>query len=127
MSRESTGRPRSRAPHVWLGDGTSALDLFGRAFVLLAGPDGGPWCNAARIAGRVLGLHVDAHEIGSGRLAGATDEVTRAYGITSSGAVLVRPDGFVCWRERQLGPDPTEWAPAISRVLGAITGRKDLT
>ena len=30
-----TARPGARAPHVWLPDGRSTLDLFGRGFVLL--------------------------------------------------------------------------------------------
>ena len=31
-----SARPGSRAPHVWLGDGRSTLDLYGRGFVLFA-------------------------------------------------------------------------------------------
>ena len=31
----ASARPGSRAPHAWLGDGRSTLDLFGRGFVLL--------------------------------------------------------------------------------------------
>ena len=30
-----TARPGARAPHVWLDDGRSTLDLYGRGFVLL--------------------------------------------------------------------------------------------
>ena len=30
-----SARPGSRAPHAWLADGRSTLDLFGRGFVLL--------------------------------------------------------------------------------------------
>ena len=50
--RESAGRPGARAPHVFLDRGgrrLSTLDLFGRNFVLLAGPGGGSWrgCGAA--------------------------------------------------------------------------------
>src|SRR5262249_42169346 len=30
-----SARPGSRAPHAWLGDGRSTLDIFGRSFVLL--------------------------------------------------------------------------------------------
>src|SRR5947209_3626037 len=30
-----TARPGARAPHVWLDDGKSTLDLYGRGFVLL--------------------------------------------------------------------------------------------
>jgi len=79
--RESKGRPGTRAPHYWLehnGERISTLDLFGRNFVLLTGPDG-----PAR-----TGVDADVHRIGdSGFL--------NAYGMTPSGAVLVRPDGFV--------------------------------
>ena len=31
-----TSRPGSRAPHAWLAEGKSTIDLFGRKFVLLA-------------------------------------------------------------------------------------------
>ena len=34
-SYEQTSRPGARAPHVWLPDGRSTLDLFGRGFTLL--------------------------------------------------------------------------------------------
>lgn len=37
--RESKARIGTRAPHIWLEDGRSTLDLFGRDFVLLARSD----------------------------------------------------------------------------------------
>ena len=43
-------RPGSRAPHVWLADGYSTLDLFGRSFVLFAWVDSAR-CRAARHGG----------------------------------------------------------------------------
>src|SRR5262249_8433189 len=65
--RESAGRPGARAPHVFLDrDGTrlSTLDLFGRNFALLAGPEGAAWPAAAlAVAGR-LGLGLDARVVG---------------------------------------------------------------
>ena len=42
-----TARPGARAPHVWLDDGRSTLDLFGRGFVLLRLGDNPP--STARI------------------------------------------------------------------------------
>ncbi|HEX6520747.1 MAG TPA: FAD-dependent monooxygenase [Streptosporangiaceae bacterium] len=93
--RESKGRPGSRAPHVFLdfleqdGPRLSTLDLFGRNFVLLAGPEGHAWHDAALAVASELGVTVDAYV-----LSGILD----AYGISPSGAVLVRPDGFVGWR-----------------------------
>jgi 2-polyprenyl-6-methoxyphenol hydroxylase-like FAD-dependent oxidoreductase len=99
--RESAGRPGARAPHVFLDrDGTrlSTLDLFGRNFVLLAGPSGGAWRDAAPAAVKGLGVALDVHVAGGPDLADPEGSFPRAYGISPSGAVLVRPDGFVGWR-----------------------------
>jgi 2-polyprenyl-6-methoxyphenol hydroxylase-like FAD-dependent oxidoreductase len=99
--RESHGRPGSRAPHVWLeraGTSLSALDLFGTAFVLLAGPGGEAWSEAASRAAATLEVPLDAHVVGGDELGDPGSAFAAAYGISASGAVLVRPDGFVAWR-----------------------------
>ena len=99
--RESAGRPGARAPHVFLdrdGRRLSTLDLFGRNFVLLAGPGGGSWCDAARGAADRLGAALDVYLVGGPELADPGGCFPGAYGISPSGAVLVRPDGFVGWR-----------------------------
>ncbi|HEY1366610.1 MAG TPA: FAD-dependent monooxygenase [Gaiellaceae bacterium] len=100
---EPTGRPGIRAPHVALDSG-STLDLFGRDFVLLAGPDGGPWCDAAERAS------VDAHRIDDARF-------LEAYGLGPAGASLVRPDGFVAWRSQGAGEG------ALGDVLARVLAR----
>ncbi|MBI4472764.1 MAG: FAD-dependent monooxygenase [Acidobacteria bacterium] len=85
--RESKGRPGTRAPHVWLdrnGERISTLDLFGRNFVLLAGPE-------SMIPIERLETKPDIHQI-------SEPAALEAYGISAAGAVLVRPDGFVAWR-----------------------------
>jgi len=100
--RESKGRPGTRAPHVWLekdGETISTLDLFGRNFILLAGPEGSAWPKAV-IAG------VDVLRMADGVIADA-------YGITPPGAVLVRPDGFVAWR----GESPQDLSHALVSLL----------
>ena len=81
-------------------DGTrlSTLDLFGRNFVLLAGPAGGAWQDAAPAAVKGLGVALDVHVVGGPDLADPEGVFPGAYGISPSGAVLVRPDGFVGWR-----------------------------
>jgi hypothetical protein len=99
--RESAGRPGARAPHVFLDrDGTrlSTLDLFGRDFALLTGPSGGAWRDAAPAAVKGLGVALDVHVVGGPDLADPEGSFPGAYGISPSGAVLVRPDGFVGWR-----------------------------
>ncbi len=58
-----TARPGARAPHVWLGDGRSTLDLYGRGFVLLRlgrhPPSGASIEQAARATRRAANLDRD--------------------------------------------------------------------
>jgi putative polyketide hydroxylase len=78
------GRPGTRAPHIWLGEGRSTLDLFGSGFVVLRA-SGDDW------APRGVESHVIDAEL-----------FAEAYGLEAGGATLVRPDGVVAWRSRGL-------------------------
>jgi 2-polyprenyl-6-methoxyphenol hydroxylase-like FAD-dependent oxidoreductase len=119
--RDAKGRPGSRAPHVFLGrDGTrvSTLDLFGGSFVLLAGPEGAAWRDAALAAAGSLGVTVEAYVVGGGPgLSDPDGGFPDAYGISPSGAVLVRPDGFTGWRAASLADDPEQVLQAALRSL----------
>ncbi len=87
-----TGRPGHRAPHVPLaidGKVVSTLDLFDQQFTLLLGSSTDQ-AVAPRPDLAVLRLGRDAIDI-EGRF-------ETSYGISSTGAVLVRPDGHVAWR-----------------------------
>jgi 2-polyprenyl-6-methoxyphenol hydroxylase-like FAD-dependent oxidoreductase len=115
---EPTGRPGMRAPHTAVerdGETVSILDLFGRGFVLLAGPEGSTWCSAALAAGERLGVPVEAYQIGAD-LQDNSGRVAALYGVGVAGAVLVRPDGFVAWRTRDA-------QDAEDGVLGAAIAR----
>jgi 2-polyprenyl-6-methoxyphenol hydroxylase-like FAD-dependent oxidoreductase len=120
---ENGAQPGARAPHVWLsrsGQRVSTLDLFGRSFVLLAGADGGDWCAAApRAASEACpGLALDCYRLGEAIQEDADRPFNEAYGISSSGAVLVRPDGFVAWRARTAVSNPAAViAEALRRLL----------
>jgi 2-polyprenyl-6-methoxyphenol hydroxylase-like FAD-dependent oxidoreductase len=110
--------PGSRAPHLWLERGgrrRSTLDLFGRDFVVLAAPDGAAWCAAAPAAAPP-GVRLAAYRVGGGWFAVAGDEFTEAYGVSSTGAVLVRPDGFVAWRSPAASSRPAEILAAALRT-----------
>ena len=119
--RTTFGIPGSRAPHVWLLDGTrriSTIDLTGR-FLLLTGPAGTPWVQAGRrLASKLGGLVLDAYRIG-GDLGDPDERFAAAYGIGASGASLVRPDGFVAWRSPAAASDPEQvLGQALRRALG---------
>jgi 2-polyprenyl-6-methoxyphenol hydroxylase-like FAD-dependent oxidoreductase len=119
-----SARPGSRAPHVWLardGERLSTIDLFGRNFVLLTGPTGAAWRDAAARPGSPARPALVSYTIGSG--GDFTDPEARwqaAYGIESGGAVLVRPDGYVGWRNGGEADDPTG---TLEAALDDILGR----
>lgn len=120
--RESKGRPGTRAPHVWLtrgGEQLSTLDLFGRTFVILAGPAASTWHDAARAVARQFGSGLDVHRIGADGLDDPAGAFTAAYGIDAAGVVLVRPDGFVGWRSKTPAGSPS----AIAAALAQLTSR----
>jgi 2-polyprenyl-6-methoxyphenol hydroxylase-like FAD-dependent oxidoreductase len=101
-----TTRPGTRAPHAWMADERSTLDLFGDGFVLLRlgsqPPDATPLLDAARTRG------VPTREV-----ALADAEIAALY---ERPLVLVRPDGHVAWRGNEC---PTDAAAVIDRVRGA--------
>jgi putative polyketide hydroxylase len=109
--RKSRGRPGTRLPHLVVDTGDwqgSTIDLTANRFTVLAAPDGGAWCDAAALAATGGGMDLAAH-----RLLGPTD----GLGIGASGAVLVRPDGFVAWRAETL---PAEPAAALGTALRTV-------
>jgi putative polyketide hydroxylase len=118
------GRPGTRAPHLWVSrDGArlSTLDLFDRHFVLLS--DGGtPWHRAARRLARDHRLPLASYRLGPGQdlRPNPADSCLAALGITPTGALLVRPDGFVAWRCPAAAPGSEEeqLRTALRRLLG---------
>ncbi len=97
-------RPGARAPHVWLADGTSILDLFGDGFVLLDFAGGSVQGLLQAAAAR--GVPVAPHRLRSA-------EAAALYGRA---LVLVRPDGHVAWRGDAL---PDDVLALVDTIRGA--------
>jgi len=114
--RESRGLPGTRAPHVELTQGgkvLSTVDLYMGDFVLIAGPDGAAWADAAAAASSRAGVEVVSYTVGP-----KEGEFSAAYGVGLSGASLVRPDGYVAWRAPAYTPDaPDRLTAALRQVL----------
>lgn len=122
-----TGEPGGRAPHVWVTDAggvrRSTLDLYERTPVLLTGTGEAAtaWHAGARAAADRLGVPLALYRVGFGPDAHLVPEPdadwAALHGIADTGAVLVRPDGFVAWRAAELPSDPEGW---LADVLGAV-------
>jgi hypothetical protein len=105
----SSTRPGARAPHAWLADGTSTLDLFGDGFTLLRLGERPPDAGALEAAAQVRRVPLREVVI-------ADPEVAALY---ERALVLVRPDGHVAWRGDALPTDP---AGIVERMRGAAAG-----
>ncbi|MFE4831185.1 FAD-dependent monooxygenase [Streptomyces sp. NPDC056672] len=101
-----TARPGARAPHSWVRyqDKTiSTIDHYNGGFTLLTGPDNAEWAKAAdRLRQQ---LHIPLKVLGLGSDLGPVDdtvaELLQRYELRSSGALLIRPDGFVGFRSAE--------------------------
>ncbi|WP_244832024.1 FAD-dependent oxidoreductase [Caballeronia sp. TF1N1] len=90
-----TARPGSRAPHVWLEEGRSTLDLFGKSFVLMCFGDNRVGVDAITDAARAAGVPFEVARI----------DHAQARALYERDFVLVRPDGTVAWRGDALPED----------------------
>lgn len=100
-----TSRPGARAPHAWLRDGRSTLDLFGRGFVLLKFRD----VETAEMqrAAEEANIPLEIVQV-------SEPHVAELY---ERSLVLVRPDGHVAWRADEPERDPQA---LLARVTGAF-------
>ncbi len=97
--------PGARAPHVWLKDGRSTLDLFGKKFVLLNFSGANP--STITDAAKRVALPLEVVTLNN------DEKVRETY---ERDLVLVRPDGHVAWRGDEI---PANVDEIIARVRGA--------
>ncbi|MCW2526424.1 MAG: hypothetical protein JWM76_1284 [Pseudonocardiales bacterium] len=103
-----TARPGHRAPHGWLPDGRSTIDLFGDGFTLLSFDPFADTSGFVDIATR-LGMPLRVESIEDRAIAALYERAL----------VLVRPDGMVAWRGDTV---PLDIAGLLDVVRGAGPG-----
>jgi 2-polyprenyl-6-methoxyphenol hydroxylase-like FAD-dependent oxidoreductase len=98
--------PGMRAPHAWLRDGRSTLDLFGTDFVMVR------FANDVHAEER-LRVAADRQKLPL-QIVGLDEPAIAS--LYEKRWVLVRPDGHVAWRGDEL---PAELDAMVARVRGA--------
>ncbi|MDQ0259488.1 FAD-dependent monooxygenase [Sinomonas atrocyanea] len=119
---QATTRPGAKLPHAWLvdrsGRRTSTLDVTGHGRVtLVTGLSGKAWKEAASRLGLAFLRTVVVGEPGY--------EDPYAYWarireVDEAGAILVRPDGYVAWRQSEAVWDPDEAEAQLREALGHV-------
>jgi 2-polyprenyl-6-methoxyphenol hydroxylase-like FAD-dependent oxidoreductase len=101
-----SARPGTRAPHCWIGDNRSTLDLFGGGFVLVRFGSRGANLAPLTAAACAHGVPLEVVDI----------DDADAAAIYEKPLVLVRPDGHVAWRGDAL---PDDAVALVDHVRGA--------
>ena len=129
LHAQPTTRPGAKLPHAWLvneqGRRISTLDITGKGrFSLITGLSGRAWIDAVR----ALDLpFLRPLVIGE---PGALDPYlhwVRVREIAEAGALLVRPDGVIAWRQCEPVYDAMNAERQLSAALDHILARSDLS
>jgi 2,4-dichlorophenol 6-monooxygenase len=121
---EPSTRPGSPLPHAWVEREGERIALGSLVhdghFVLIAGEDGQAWVDAARVVAEQREIPLRTTRVGFGDV----DHVDvrcawlKQRGITSSGAVLVRPDRHIAFRAAGAATDAVaELGAAFEQIL----------
>jgi len=117
---QPSGRPGTRGAHVafeYKGKEVSSIDLIGRDFVLLTGPEGAAWARAGTTLAYRCGVPLSIYRIGADLL-DINGKWTERYGVTAAGAVLLRPDGYIAWRARTAASSSLDTLrEALARIM----------
>ncbi len=102
-----TTRPGAKLPHAWLvddsGQRVSTLDLVGHgSFTLVTGIAGLVWVEAAEKCAVEFGIPLPVVRIGRENARDAYGEWRRVGELDEEGALLIRPDGYIAFRQRSV-------------------------
>ena len=129
LHHQPTTRPGAKIPHAWLvgqdGRRISTLDVTGNGlFTVVTGLAGTAWRDAVRCLDLpFLRLVV----VGSPEAQDLYWEWQRLREIEEAGALLVRPDGVVAWRQMEAAVDVADAEARLSAALCAVLDLSDLS
>lgn len=123
---QPTTRPGAKLPHAWLvgpdGRRLSTLDLVGKGKVsLVTGIAGQVWADAAKAMDLPFLRTV---VIGSPAAQDVYCSWHAVREIEEAGALLVRPDGVVAWRQRAGVADAAQAREELEQALASLLNQK---
>lgn len=121
---QATTRPGAKIPHAWLvnenGLRVSTLDVVGKGrMTLVTGLAGQAWVEAAQRLDRPF---LNTVVTGAKGTADLYCDWQAAREVHEAGAILVRPDGYVAWRQRDAVWSIDEAAAQLQQALQSVLG-----
>jgi 2,4-dichlorophenol 6-monooxygenase len=121
---QATTRPGAKLPHAWLvdrkGRKLSTLDVVGKGqFTLVTGLAGGYWSEAVEQIGRP---YLRAVVVGRPDARDVYFTWRKLCEIQESGALLVRPDGYVAWRQPQAALSVQDARVQLEQAIASLLG-----
>jgi len=122
LYHQPTTRPGAKIPHVWLVDHNglkrSTLDVTGQgAFSLVTGLAGQVWSAAAK---RLDLPYLRCVVVDTPDFQDLYREWQRVREIEEDGVLLVRPDGYIAWRQVTAPPDADSATDLLRAALETI-------
>jgi 2,4-dichlorophenol 6-monooxygenase len=119
--KQSTS-PGARLPHAWVGSHVKKVSTLDTApytsWTVITGTTGAKWAEAAKAAGKKLGVKVKSVVIGPAQdVEDLYYDWAKLREVDEDGAILVRPDKHVAWRRKSMASDPeSELTAALAKV-----------
>jgi 2,4-dichlorophenol 6-monooxygenase len=124
--------PGAKLPHAWLvgrdGRRVSTLDLVGHGkFTVLTGLAGAAWASAAAKVSGQLHIDIAVARIGGPDARDAYGDWSRISRIPEQGCLLVRPDGYIAWRQDSPQDAEADLMIALRCILALVPAEPALT
>jgi 2,4-dichlorophenol 6-monooxygenase len=121
---QATTRPGAKIPHAWLvdehGHRVSTLDVTGKGkFSLVTGLAGRAWVHAAR---KLNPPYLRTVVIGAKGTEDPYLSWAQAREMHEAGALLVRPDGYIAWRQPKAVWDDSDALAQLEIALHTLLG-----
>lgn len=129
LFHQPSTRPGAKLPHAWLvdeaGQRVSTLDLVGHgSFTLVTGIAGLAWGDAAEKCAAEFGISLPVVRFGSENARDAYGEWRRVGELDEEGALLIRPDGYIAFRQPS-GLDSAVAQEKLRSVLASVLARAE--
>lgn len=103
---EWAGQPGTHIPHLWLlrqGVKIPIIDLLERGtWILLAESGSEAWRDAVEFVNENSSVPLKCFSLGEEVQLFDPSDFQKSFGVSDSGAALIRPDGYIAWRAEEV-------------------------